>query len=228
VPAWWAAPATPARDRQARVRLWLAHVPLAVPGQREPGSVTSHWAGGVRRAPRVMRPVARSDPLATDPGLRDRRDTRRRRGVRRAPVAAHLTRDGVAPPTRTARCSGRMIARLLRHRGLPGPRPRTMVDTTVLQPHASWLTEVARTMHRPSATVHTWHRLGWVHRRNVAVAAGRWAIWADDHELARLRRLRTDTRQWPAPRYPAALTTPTPRDDARRTPAPAGTAVQRG
>jgi hypothetical protein len=66
-----------------------------------------------------------------------------------------------------------------------------------------------------------------VHSRKVAVAAGRWAIWADDNELARLRRLRTYKRQWPEPRYPAALTTPTPRDDARRTTATAGTAVPR-
>jgi len=120
-----------------------------------------------------------------------------------------------------------MIARVLSHRGLHGPRPQAMVDTTVLQSHESWLTDVARTMHMPIATVHTWQRLGWVHSRKVAVAAGRWAIWADDSERERLRRLRTDKRQWPEPRYPAALTMPTPRDDVRRPTATAGTAVQR-
>jgi hypothetical protein len=138
-----------------------------------------------------------------------------------------LHRDGFDPPQRTDRFRGRMVARLRSPRGLHGPRPRAMADTTVLHPHADWLTACASTMNRPMATVHKWPRLGWVHRRNVAVAAGRWAIWADDHELERRRRLRTDQRQWPEPRYPAALPTPTPRDDARRTTAPAGTAVPR-
>jgi hypothetical protein len=144
-----------------------------------------------------------------------------------AQVAAPLNRDGFAPPKRPERFSGSLIARLLSHRGLHGPRPRTMVDTTVLQSHEYWLTDVASTMNMPMATVHKWPRLGWVHRRKVAVAAGRWAIWADDNELERLRRLRTSTRQWPEPRYPAALTMPTPRDDVRSTTATAGTAVQR-
>jgi hypothetical protein len=120
-----------------------------------------------------------------------------------------------------------MIARLLSDRGLHGPRPRTMVDTTVLQSPASWLTDFASPMTRPRATVHQGPRLGWGPRRNVAVAAGRGAIGADDHALEQLRRLRTDQRQWPAPRSPAALTMPTPRDDVGRTTAPAGTAVQR-
>jgi hypothetical protein len=227
VPALWEAPATTARDRHEMGRLWRERVTIDVPGEREHVSVTIHWAGGVRSEHRVMRPVARYDQLSTYQVLLDRIDTLRRRGLRCAPVAAHLNRDGFAPPTRTERFSGSMIARLLRHRGLHGPRPRTMVDTTVLQPHEYWLTDVASTMNMPMATVHTWHRMGWVHRRNVAVAAGRWAIGADDNELARLRRLRTYTRQWPEPRDPAALTTPTPRDDARRTTATAGTAVPR-
>jgi hypothetical protein len=176
---------------------------------------------------RVMRPAARYNQLATYQGLRNRSATVRHRGLSCAQVAAPLNRDGLAPPKRTGRFSGRMIARLLSHRGLHGPRPHSMVDTTVLQPPEDWLTDFARTMNMPMATVPKWQRMGRVHSRNVAVAAGRWAIWADDHALARLRRLRTDTRQWPEPRDPAALTTPTPRDDARRTTAPAGTAVQR-
>ena len=227
VPAWWEASETTTRDRQAMVRVWLERVTSEVPGASEHVSVTIYWAGGVRRAPRVIRPVARYNQLSTYQVLLDRIDTVRRRGLSDAQVAAHLNRDGFAPPKRPERVSGSMSARLLSHRGLHGPRPRTMVDTTVLQPHEYWLTDVASTMNRPMATVHTWQRMGWVHRRQVAVAAGRWAIWADDHERERLRRLRTSTRQWPEPWYPAALTTPTPRDDARRPTATAGTAVQK-
>lgn len=226
VPALWEAPETPAQDRQEMGRLLLERVTIEVPGESEHVAVTIHWAGGVCSEHRVIRPVARYDQLSTYQILLDRIDTLRRSGLSCAPIAVHLKRDGFAPPQRTARFSGSMIARLLSHRGLHGPRPRTMMNTTVLQPHEDWVTDCARTMTRPIATVHKWQRLGWVHSRKGAVAAGRWAIWADDNELERLRRLRASKRQWPEPRDPAALTTPTPRDDARSTTATAGAAVQ--
>jgi hypothetical protein len=88
-----------------------------------------------------------------------------------------------------------------------------MGDMPGLEPHEYWLTDFARLMNMPIATVHKWQRLGWVHSRKVAVAAGRWTIWADDEELERLRRLRAYKRKWPEPRYPTALTTPKRRDD---------------
>jgi hypothetical protein len=64
----------------------------------------------------------------------------------------------------------------------------------------------------PRATFHKWQRWGWVHRRKVPVASGRWALWADADELERLRQRRAYQRKWPAPRYPQALTTPKRRD----------------
>jgi hypothetical protein len=60
----------------------------------------------------------------------------------------------------------------------------------------------------PIATFHKGQRVGWVHRRKVPVASGRWALWADADALERLRALRASHRQWPAPHYPQALTTP--------------------
>jgi hypothetical protein len=227
VPALGEAPETTAPDRHELVRVVVEHVTSDVPGASDHVCVTSQWAAGVGSEPRGLRPGARYDQLATDQVRLDRIDSLRRRGLSYAQVAAHRHRDGVAPPPRPERFRGSMIARLLSHRGLHGPRPRTMVDTTVLQSHASWLTDGARTMNMPMATGHKWPRMDWVHSRKVAVAAGRGAIWADDHELARLRRLRTYKRQWPAPRYPAALIMPTPRDDVGRTIATAGTAGQR-
>jgi hypothetical protein len=91
-----------------------------------------------------------------------------------------------------------------------------MVDGSVLQPNEYWLTDVARALRMPIATVHKWQRLGWVHSRKVAVASGRLVIWADDDELARLRQLRASQRKWPEPRYPAALTTPKGRNEGAR------------
>jgi hypothetical protein len=222
VPGLWGAP-----GRQEMARLLIERITIEIQGESEQVEITLHWAGGVRRGHHVIRPVARYDRLSNYQALIDRIDTLRRDGFSLTQIAERLNRGGFDPPKRTARFSGSMVARLLSPRGLHGPRPRTMVDTTVLQPYEHWLTDFARTMNMPIATVHKWQRLGWVHSRKVAMAAGRWAIWADDNELARLRRLRASTRQWPAPRDPAALTTPTPRDDARSPPATSGTAVPR-
>lgn len=227
VPALWHAAETTPQDRQEIVRLLVDRVAVDVHDDSEQVDVTIQWAGGVISAHRLRRPVARYDQLSNVTTLLARLDGLRQAGHSFAQIAEHLNRDGFYPPKRTDRFSGSVVARLLSLRGLHGPRPRTMVDTTILQPYEYWLTDFARTMNMPIATVHKWQRLGWVHSRKVAVAAGRWAIWADDNELARLRRLRAYKRQWPEPRFPAALTTPTPRDDARRTTAPSGTAVQR-
>jgi hypothetical protein len=106
-----------------------------------------------------------------------------------------------------------MVARLLSQQGLHGPRPRAMVDGSVLQRDEYWLTDFARELAMPIATVHKWQRCGWVHSRKVAVASGRLVIWADADELERLRQLRAYQRKWPEPRYPATLTTPKHRQE---------------
>jgi hypothetical protein len=55
--------------------------------------------------------------------------------------------------------------------------------------------------------LHRWQRVGWVSSRKVTAAGGRWAIFADNDELDRLRSLRNAPRAWPQV-YPAELTTP--------------------
>jgi hypothetical protein len=128
-------------------------------------------------------------------------------------IAEHLNREACYPPKRTDQFNGGMIARLLSRRGLHGPRPRTMVQVGVLEPHEYWLSDVARELTLPRSTLYTWQRLGWVYSRTVAEALGRLALWADDEELKRLRQLRLYKRQWPEPRYPATLTTPKAREE---------------
>jgi DNA invertase Pin-like site-specific DNA recombinase len=214
VPALWEAPETGPRERQEVVRLLLERVTIDIQGASEHVTLTLHWAGGVTSQHRVRRPVARYDQLSNYPALMERIDTLRREGFSFTHIAERLNRDGFYPAKRTKQFSGSMVARLLSSHGLYGPRPRAMGDSTCLAPHEYWLTDFARRLHMPIATVHKWQRLGWVHSRKVAVAAGRWAIWADDEDLARLRRLRAYKRQWPEPRYPAALTTPKRRDEA--------------
>jgi hypothetical protein len=57
--------------------------------------------------------------------------------------------------------------RLLSPRGLQGSRPRSMVASSVLQVHEYWLTDLARRLTMPCATLYKWQRLGWVHSRGI-------------------------------------------------------------
>jgi Recombinase/Recombinase zinc beta ribbon domain len=209
VPALWAAPQTTPQDRQEIVRLLIERVTIDVQGDSEQVEVTLQWAGGISSVHRLRRPVARYEQLSNHPELLARIDGLRRAGHSFATIAEHLNLEGFYPPKRTERFTGETVARLLSRRGLHGPRPRAMVDASVLRPEEYWLADLARELTMPIATLHKWQRVGWVHSRKVAVAAGRWAIWADADELQRLRQLRAYQRKWPEPRYPPALTTPT-------------------
>ncbi len=211
LPSLWASPRTTPQERQEIVRLLLEQVTVTVQGDSELVDVILHWAGGRRGAHRLIRPVQRYDQLSTYPKLLARIETLRGEGLSFEQIAEHLNREGFYPPKRTDRFNGEMLARLLSRRGLHGRRPQAMVDGSLLKGHEYWLTDLARELSMPIATLHKWQRMGWVHRRKVPVASGRLIIWADEGELERLRQLRAYKRQWPEPRYPAILTTPRPR-----------------
>jgi hypothetical protein len=143
--------------------------------------------------------------------LLGRIETLQQQGRGFAAIADQLNREGFYPPKRTNRFTGQMIGRLLRDLYPARRRPRAMGDPTLLEEHEHWLTDLARQLSIPVATLRKWQRLGWLHSRKVDVAGGRWAVWADAEELQRLRRIRTYQRTWPEPRYPAELTTPKPK-----------------
>lgn len=103
--------------------------------------VTIQWAGGVTSAHGLRRPVARDDQLATVMALVARIDGLRQAGHSFAQIAEHLNRAGFSPPKRTERFTGETVARLLRRRGLHGPRPRAMDNMSVLRPHEYWLAD---------------------------------------------------------------------------------------
>jgi DNA invertase Pin-like site-specific DNA recombinase len=208
LPSLWVAPETTPQDRQEIVRLLLEQVTVTVQGDSELVDVTLHWAGGTRGEHRLIRPVQRYDQLSTYPQLLTRIDTLRGEGLSFEQIAEHLNQEGFYPPKRTDRFNGEMLARLLSRRGLHGRRPRAMVNGSLLKANEYWLTDLARQLNMPIATLHKWQRMGWVHSRKVAVASGRLVIWADADELERLRQLRAYQRQWPEPRYPPSLIQP--------------------
>ena len=70
------------------------------------------------------------------------------------------------------------------------------------------LSDLARELGMPSATLHRWRKVGWVQARKLPVPGGHWAIWAAGGERERLVRLRQYQRRRRDQPIPAELTTP--------------------
>ena len=70
------------------------------------------------------------------------------------------------------------------------------------------LSDLARELGMPSATLHRWRKVGWVRARKLPVAGGHWAIWAAGTELKRLSRLRKYQRTRRDEPIPSELTNP--------------------
>ena len=196
LPALWHAAATTAADRQRIVRLLVKEVVVTVRGESERVDVTIHWAGGFRSDHELVRPVQRYQQMADYERLLNRIDELRKAGRTLAEVAEQLNREGFHPPKRSATFTSGILAGLLAKRGRTGPRPRVVAEPGVLGEHEWLLTDLARKLAMPQATLHRWVRVGWVHARKLPTPGGHWVIWADADELDRMTRLRTCPRGW--------------------------------
>ncbi len=208
MPSLWEQATTTAKHRQEIIRCLLDGVVVNVEGNSEQVDVTLQWAGGFESHHRLVRPVSRYDQLSNYQELLARIDALRNQGESFSSIAAQLNAEGFRPPKRTSKFTSNMVGKLVGLRGRHGPRPRRMADPSLLKPDEFWLTDFARHMEIPVSTIHKWQRVGWLHSRKVDIAGGRWAIWADDVEQNRVRKLRQFKRKWPNPKYPAELTTP--------------------
>ena len=130
-----------------------------------------------------------------------------------AGVARHLNDEGFRPPKRAEKFNDGIVAGFLAKGGRSGPRPRVLNAGGLLQEGEWLLSDLARELHMPMATLHRWRRVGWIHSRKLPVPGGHWAIWADRTELKRMTRLRRFRRSWLVKAPPPDLTTPGPRDD---------------
>jgi DNA invertase Pin-like site-specific DNA recombinase len=196
VPALWHAPAATAADRQRIVRLLITEVIATVRGQSEWVDVTIHWVGGFKSSHELVRPVQRYQQMADYGKLLNRIDELRKAGRTLAEVAKHLNRDGFHPPKRSAIFTNVIVSGLLAKYGRTGARPRALAEPGILKEHEWLLTDLARKLEMPQATLHRWRRVGWIHARKLPTPRGEWAIWADADELDRMARVRTCPRGW--------------------------------
>jgi hypothetical protein len=212
LPALWHAPAATAADRQRIVRLLVTEVIATVRGQSEWVDVKIHWVGGFSSSHELVRPVQRYQQMADYGTLLDRINELRRVGRSLADVAKHLNREGFHPPKRSAIFTSAILSHLLAKRGRTGPRPRSLAEPGILVEHEWLVTDLARKLEMPQATLHRWVRVGWVHARKLPTPGGQWAIWADADELERMARIRTCPRGWSDENMLSELITPKARD----------------
>jgi DNA invertase Pin-like site-specific DNA recombinase len=208
IPQLWHADTTTAAERQRLVRFLIERVEVGVEGATDRVEVAIHWAGGVVSRHTLARAVQRYEQLADYPRLRARIAELRAAGKSMAAVAECLNREGFRPPKRATRFTSGMVAGFLAKGGRSGPRPVALSAEGLLHKGEWLLTDLARHLGMPSATLHRWRKVGWVHARKLPVPGGHWALWADAAELKRLARLRGHQRARRDQPLPAELTTP--------------------
>jgi hypothetical protein len=192
----WQATGTTAADRQRIVRLLIEEVVVGVRGASERVDVTLRWAGGECSRHELVRPVQRYEQMADYGRLSSRIDELRTEGLTRAEIAVRLNEEGFRPPKRCATFNVGMVTRLLAQGGRSGPRPRSLGEGALLQADEWLLSDLARRLGMPQATLHRWIRVGWVEARKLATPGGQWVIWADADERERMTRLRQCPRGW--------------------------------
>jgi hypothetical protein len=203
---------TTAAERQRLVRFLVERVVVDVQGTTDQVAVAIHWAGGSVSQHTLARAVQRYDQLADYARLGARIAELRAEGQSMAAVAQGLNREGFHPPKRAARFTAAMVAGFLAKGGLSGPRPRALSAAGLLRKGEWLLSDLARELGMPSATLHRWRKVGWVQARKLAVPGGPWALWAPAPERKRLARLRQYQRKRRDQPIPAELTTPKARN----------------
>jgi hypothetical protein len=208
IPELWHADTTTPADRQRLVRLLIEQIQVTVQGATDQVEVAIRWAGGFASQHRLVRSVQSYEQLADYARLRARIDELRAQGHSMEAVAQSLNEEGFHPPKRAKQFTKGMLAIFLAKEGRSGPLPRALSATGMLQQGEWLLADLARELSMPSATLHSWRKLAWVHARKLPVPGGHWALWADRQELKRLTRLRQYQRRRRDQPIPAELTTP--------------------
>jgi DNA-binding transcriptional MerR regulator len=209
LPQLWQAETTTAEDRCAIARMLIDGVVVTIDGDSERVDVDIHWKGGFGSHHAMRRPVQTYEQLSYYDELLSRIKALLEEGSSLGTIAVRLNAEGYQPPKRSSKFSAGILTCFLRDRGIrTGPLPKSVSEENHLHNDEWWLSDLAAELSMPIATLHRWQRVGWVTSHKVT-ATGRWSIYADAEELARLKQLRTQPRGWPNP-YPLSLITPKP------------------
>jgi hypothetical protein len=213
LPRLWRSSAMTAQDRQQIVRLLVSRVEVRIEGDSEQVLVRIRWAGDCQSEHWLTRSVNSYEQLSYYSQMCERIASLQQSGAAAHEIAARLNEDGYRPPKR-ARCfTAQMVQGLLANQGRRRRIPQTMKRESQLDSDEWWLTDLARELSMPIATLTKWRIEGWVHSRKLPIAGGRWALWADADELSRLRALRRCSLSWKDREERRRLIVPKPRPD---------------
>ena len=183
IPQLWHADTTTAVERQRLVRFLIEQIEVGVQGETDQVEVAIRWAGGFVSHHSLARAVQCYEQLADYPRLPAR--IAELRGGEVDGRGGGMLEPGGLPPSQSAkRFSSAMVEGFLAKNGRSGPRPVALSAAGLLQKGEWLLTDLARHLGMPSATLHRWRRVGWVHARKLPVPGGHWALWADAAELS--------------------------------------------
>lgn len=188
IPSLWNSPLTTLEDRKEILRQVIDRVAVDVDSQSERVKLTIHWAGGTSTDHEMVRRVKRREQLSYWPKLADRIRELAAQKFPAHEIAARLNEEGWVPPSQKERFGTRGVQWIMNHLGLTEQRSRSK-DQANLGEHEWWVPGMARELQMPSVTLYLWLKHGWVKARRSE--QGRWILWADADELARLRKLRS-------------------------------------
>jgi hypothetical protein len=190
IPRLWNAETTTIADRRQIVRLLIDRIALNVQGETERTSVTIHWSGGTASEHELTRAVQSYEQMSGYAALWQRVTQLHAQGKSHEEIATCLNAEGYRPPKRVERFTRAMVSTLLAKQGRSGPRPAALSAGDMLKEGEWLLSDLARELSMPSATLHRWRQAGWVRARKLPIPGGPWALWAPPRELRRLTKLR--------------------------------------
>ena len=106
-------------------------------------------------------------------------------------IAEQLNAEGFYPPKRNGQFTTPVIYQLLKRRALIG---NERSHDELLAADEWWLTDLARELAMSHLKLRDWAKRGWLHSRKTPVQ-GRWVLWADQDEVARLHQLLEQSRR---------------------------------
>jgi hypothetical protein len=216
IPALWVT-AGPA-ERKPIIRHLVERVELGASKDSEEVTVTIHWVGGGVSGHAHTRPVGKYERLRDFPRLLARIRELRAEGERSAEIAARLNAEGFRSPRRDQRFTADRVRQFVTRFQLRGHRSVGAGEAAVLGEGEVWMTDLAGELGIPVPTLTAWCRKGWVQARKVEAAEPRWAVWVDDAEKDRLRRLSAGRGGGVKYPYPAELKTPKARPGDEKRP----------
>jgi DNA invertase Pin-like site-specific DNA recombinase len=197
IPALWSSPSTTPEERQAIVRLLIDRIIVAIEGKTEKVFVEIHWSGGHKTQANLIRPVAKLEQLSYYNELMTRAEILRKEGKQFTEIAEILNQEGWKPPKRSPLFKADMVHSLLSRSNVDSNKT-TRSQQANRQPNEWTFRELSQKTNTPEPTLYRWMQKGILNARRDTNTShgGIWLITADETEIARLRSLKHQPKQW--------------------------------